>query len=194
MSPQGAPSTHSPPVGDTHTPLGAGAVSSMTVTGSDWEERLHVPGARMLRAAGDHDTLCRAVTSRASIGLSIQALSVLRVGGCTELPSSGCSARGEDVGRWHLLILGSKSHHGDGSRCHRVVPPRTPATGRAASPASRGLSAAFRKAQRPKANTSHEWEDITGLSTLTFSSSSSNKTRLRQPPAMGALRERNGGR
>lgn len=105
--------------------LGAGAVSSMTVTGSDWEERLHVPGARMLRAAGDHDTLCRAVTSRASIGLSIQALSVLRVGGCTELPSSGCSARGEDVGRWHLLILGSKSHHGDGSRCHRIVPPRT---------------------------------------------------------------------
>lgn len=117
-----------------------------------WSSLIHESedGARMLHVEGGWGqgyALPHAAAAQGSVRLSIQAPSILRAGGCTELPGGRCSAHGEEAGR-QRLILSSRSHHGYGH--HPVVPPRTPVEERGASLAPKGLSPAFRKAQRPR--------------------------------------------
>lgn len=161
-------------------------VSSTIVTCSGWEERPCVPGVRMLRTEarwGPGCALPHAATAQGSVRLSIQVQSILWAGGCTELPGGGCSAHGEDA-RWqHLLILSSGSHHGDGRH-------RTSTEGRGVSLAPEGFVPSFQESTEAEDNSSPGWKDLTGLSTLTFSSSSSSRQRCQRPPAPGALRER----
>lgn len=146
------------------------------------EDALH--GGRL--GTGTCSATCHVEASE----LSIQAPSILRASGCTELPGGGYSARGEDARQHHLIVLSSGSHHGDGCHRHHVALPRAPAEGRGASPASQGFSLGFQESAEAEDNSSPGWKDLVGLGTLTFSSSSSSRPRYRRPPAPGALQRR----
>lgn len=102
------------PEQDPHSPLG----SSLGI--------LHVQ-------AGKSSSLCSA-SPQGSIQNSIPG-----DGGCPKRPQGGCSARGDNDSRCHLLIPGGKSLHGNVCPCHCVALPGAPVRGRGASVTFQGL-------------------------------------------------------
>lgn len=157
----------------------------MTVTWSGWVKQPPGPGGRgcsVRRAAGETgggDTLCPAplpLGEASNFPTEPRASSSLA--GLADTPSwpgRGCSAHGEDAG-WHRLIVlgcGGASHHGDGRPRHLVFLPAAPENRRGASSAPKGFSPSFLgEVWGPRV--------ACGLSTLTFSSSSSSKPRRRR--------------
>lgn len=157
------------PVQDTHPPLGAGAGSSIGVVHVEAGESSHASPAA---PRGDRDGL-RHPSGKHPAFHPPASLD----GGCAECPRRGCSARGDNDRRCHLLIPGGMSHHGNVHVRHRVALPGEPVEGRGASTAFQGFSLESTGALE---------NSSLGFGTLT-SSSSSKRPRFQWPAAPGIL-------
>lgn len=70
----------------------------------------------------------------------IPSSGIPRHGGCAQCPQGGCSARGDNDRRCHLLVPRGNSLHGNVPLCHRVAPPGASMGGREAAVAFQGFS------------------------------------------------------